>query len=235
MEQATGNNLPTTVEMGSSVQSTVAFLGFDLAAPPARLDDRQLAAVETLANAPLPALPSCGPDHFTKCMRALATLPRQHSDEIKGEMQFTLYRKMLGSFPEQALSFLCETALLECDWFPTIKQCRDIIGRWNRSDQPVLDQARAEYLARAERQTRFDEAMARLVGGDADQAEIDAMPDRWKQIAETRSLLWRHEDGSYSLRLAPQASLGTPPTSLDEITGAMAERFPSSQGRRDAA
>jgi hypothetical protein len=229
-----GSNLPATVAMASSRQQIVESLGIDLWSPPARIDDRQLAVLDAVAQAPLPALPRCDEDHFAKCMRTLATLPRQQSDEVKGELQFNLYRKMLGHHPAQALSFLCETALIECDWFPTIKQCLAILGRWQRCDDAVQAKRLAEGLARRERQTRLDEARRALRNGTMDQAAIDALPERWRQIFETEALLWRHADGAYTLRHSPELDHESQ-ANVTDITERLADRFPSHRGHGEAA
>jgi hypothetical protein len=168
-------------------------------------------------------------------MLLMSTLPRQAAGGIDGALKVEGYSIALRRFPLPQIEFMVRTAIETCRWLPSPAECIAIAEKWQRHDDAVEARHLASRICRREIEARFDEIMVRLAGGDADQAEIDAMPDRWKQIAETRSLLWRHEDGSYSLRLAPQGSLGTPATSLDEITGAMAERFPSSQGRRDAA
>ncbi|WP_374413246.1 hypothetical protein [Novosphingobium colocasiae] len=55
--------------------------------------------------------------------------------------------------------------------------------------------------------------MLRLAAGDMDQAEIDTLPASWLSVAETQGLLWRNEDGGFTLRTAGRAplALAAPP------------------------
>ncbi|MBO9724329.1 MAG: hypothetical protein J7530_08140 [Novosphingobium sp.] len=63
------------------------------------------------------------------------------------------------------------------------------------------EQRRAEAAAQRERQAKFEDAMAKLSRGESDQAEIDALPDYWKQVGETRGYLRRHANGTYGARV----------------------------------
>ncbi len=78
-------------------------------------------------------------------------------------------------------------------------------GRAAPSEIPTLtpaarEQRRADAAAQRERQAQFDDAMGKLARGESDQAEIDALPDYWKQVGETRGHLRRHPNGTYTLR-----------------------------------
>lgn len=185
---------------GSKGPLTAAFPDLDLMTLPARLDDTTLAQVEVIANSPLPALSRCDDGHFLKCMRSLAILPKRADSETSGELRTALYQRMLGHLSHDAISFLTENALATCQWFPTIAECNTIVARWQRNDAAVQRRARAEGRARAERQARFDEAMDALAGRTLDQLAIDALPERWKAIAAERCYLWRHPDGTYTVR-----------------------------------
>lgn len=161
-----------------------------------------LAMVQTVANSPLPVLPACDDDHFLKSMRALSMLPRKADDELKGELRVALYRRMIGHHPREAISFLVERALAECDWFPTPAQCVTILTRWQRADDPVRLRNIAQSRARAELQFRFDETMESLRLRELDQDAIDSLSDYWKRIAEERGYL-RIVDGQFVVRIEP--------------------------------
>lgn len=206
MDQAIGTALTgilanVTVETGSNAPSTE---GSKLV----RLNDQQLAAMEATANLPLAAPPRCDDDHFEKSMRALALLPRRADDDMKGELRIAIYRRMIGGYSKEAISFLAETALAELEWFPSPKQCLDILARWKRNDEAVHKQAMAGKLARAERQARFDDTMGALDRRELDQAQIDALPERMRDIAAERGFLRRHDDGVYRARPVPVPTNG---------------------------
>ncbi len=199
-DQAIGSKLPAimgTVTTGtdSSALSTDGF-----SAPRQRLDDATLAKAVALANSPLPTLPPCDDDHFAKLMRSLAILPRRADDGAKGELRAAVYQRMLGHYPRQALGFMVETALVELEWFPSVKQCLDILGRWERRDDAVRAQREAGNAARAEGRARFRDTMAALECRELDQAAIDAMPQRMREIGAERGFLRLHEDGVYRPR-----------------------------------
>jgi hypothetical protein len=173
-----------------------------------RLDDQALSTMTELANSPLPALPRCDDDHFDKSLRAMSILPRRADDEVKGELRAHLYRRMIGHFPREAISFLAEQSLATLDWFPSPKQCLEILARWARNDEPVQRQAAAIRLVRAERQARFDDIMLALELRQLDQAAIDALPVKIRSIAAERGFLRLHDDGVYRARPVPCGTKG---------------------------
>lgn len=154
-----------------------------------------------VAAAPLPALVQADGQFFAKCLRMLDALPRQKTDTLGGELRVRAYEIAIGQRPKEAIEFLVTEALRNCKFFPSTSECNEILSRWERNDDALRAKRQAEASVRWERQARLDEAMARLASGDCDQAEIDALPERWKEIAETRSYLWRHPDGSYTARV----------------------------------
>ncbi len=184
-----------------SAPSTVDWTRVDLtflADLPDRLDDRQLQAVDRIAQLPAPTLLPASEDHFLKCMRTLTLLPAKQEDDLSAELRIAVWRKHFGSYPAEALSFLTECATLECRFFPSPAECKAILDRWSRTDGPWRAHQLAQLRAIRERQARFDEVMARFRVGEISQAEVDQLPDRWKRIAATQGYL--REDGTYRLR-----------------------------------
>jgi len=181
--------------------SSVELSRLNLAALPKRLDDRMLARLEAMIASPLPRPAPCPEPEFMAIMAGIqACLPSQHRSDISLEAQANAYWRMLGEYPLVAMKHLETEVLKRCRWFPTIAECIDILREF-----PVrnpLAAKRDDILRRigAEHTTRFDEAMARLATGDVPQEWIDALPETWKGIAETRMLLWLHPDGSYTIR-----------------------------------
>lgn len=168
----------------------------ELSRLPERLDDAMLGQLDTIANCRLPVLQPSGDRHFIQCFRVMkAALPRRASDDLSGELLVAAYQRILGSYCDEAISFLSEHVLRECRWFPTIAECLSIIGRWERRDASY--QRAAAHRAQRERQARFDDIRARLRAGGVEQAEIDGWPERWLRILECECLLRRADDGTY--------------------------------------
>jgi hypothetical protein len=209
--------------MASTGQLTVDWGAVDLsllAALPARLDDAQLATVKHIASLPVPALPPAPEKHFLQCMRTLRLLPTRGDDDLSGELRLALYRKHFGQMPAAALSYLVEQATLTCRFFPTPMECKAILDRWSRTDGPHRAQQLAEVAAAREVQARFDDVMQRLRMGEVSQAEVDALPERWKRIAACQGHL---RDGTYQLRprvpvpaMGVEDEQGQRPAVLDE-------------------
>lgn len=168
--------------------------------PTERLDDTRLSKLEALAHSPLPDLPPCDAAHFAKSMRALAILPSRADDDVKGELRLAIYQRLFGQYPREAISFLVEQALVTLEWFPSPKQCRDILQGWTRRDAPVRDREVAAALVRRERQARFDDTMEALARRALDQAAIDALPSAIRKVAAERGYLRLHDDGVYRVR-----------------------------------
>src|SRR5690606_24745344 len=68
--------------------------------------------------------------HFLKCLRLWeAMMPKKAGDEISGELLARGYWRMLGEkLTEQEMSDLTEMVLERCKWFPTVAECREIMG-----------------------------------------------------------------------------------------------------------
>ena len=135
-------------------------------------------------------------------------LPRRGDDDTTGELRVEIYQRMLGHFPNAAIRFLSATALAELEWFPTPKQCLDILGRWKRNDEPVQSRARAAAMVRDEHRARFDEIMGALERREIDDNEIGALPPRIVKIAAERGYLRLNDDGFYCVRPVPVPTHG---------------------------
>lgn len=189
--------------MASPGQSIVDWNTIDLTVLtdlPARLDDAKLAAVEHIAQLPLPAPTPAPEQHFLQCMRTLTLLPSRQEDDLSAELRLALYRKHFGRYPAEAWAFLVEHATLECRFFPTPAECKAILDRWHRKDSPALARAYARDRARQEREARFEDVMRRFRCGEIAQDEVDQLPERWKRIAAAQGFV---RDGTYQLRDVP--------------------------------
>ncbi|TDW65366.1 hypothetical protein EDF57_103550 [Novosphingobium sp. PhB55] len=185
-------------ETGSLVPSTKPSPG---AVPAVRLSNDELAAAMVVAAAPLPVLEMADEVFLAQILRMMDMLPRRPDDSVGGKLRHRAYELVIGRYPRQALEFLATEALCSCKFYPSTTECVEILARWRRDDDASRAKLAASTAAHRERQARFDDAMARLDEGAATQAEIDAMPEQWKSVGETRSYLWRHSDGSYTARV----------------------------------
>lgn len=154
----------------------------------------------------MPVLAACSDNAFDEQFRVvLASLPKRNSDDVSGELMTRAYRGKLGAFSAAQIAFLWDAVLERCQWFPSIAECLTILAEWERDDAAVKLQERAKTMVFWERQSRFDATMAKLAAGECDQADIDALPESWRRVAETRGYLWLNKDGSYTLRRAGAA------------------------------
>ncbi len=202
-----GRLLPEMPEDLRMAQSPTSTASTALTADRPRLSDAMLAKAEAIANAPLPALAPCGEEHLAKVLRTLlAVLPKRGSDEVSGALLIEAYEAKLGGYSREQISFLGDQAMERCQWFPSIAECYKIIEGWERGDDHIRLQRRAAAAARHERQARFDDMMARLAAGNVVQAEIDALPDSWKAVGETRAYLRVDDDGCYVSRVGATAA-----------------------------
>lgn len=158
--------------------------------------------MDTLASSSPPIIPPCDADHFEKSMRALAILPRRNEDDVRGELMFAIYRRMLGHFSKAAISHLVETSLETLDWFPTPKQCLEILADWRCHETVVhkYQSTMAASAARNERQARLNDVMLALDRRELDQGQIDALPMQYRVVGAERGFLRLHDDGVYRAR-----------------------------------
>lgn len=196
-----GTTLPAimagvTIETGSNELATTS-------SP--RLNDRQLAEMEEIANLPLAAPVPCDATDFAKLMRSLSILPSRADDEVTGKLRLGIYHRMMGHYPRAAIAHMVEAAMAKYDWFPTPKQCLDILADWRDHDAIVHKHrsAMAASAVRQERQARLDEIMGALDRRALGQAAIDALPIQMRVIGAERGFLRLHDDGVYRARPVP--------------------------------
>lgn len=126
-----------------------------------------------------------------------ATLPSRNTDVETAKMRFAVYARMLAGHSNAALAFMAQEACKNFDWFPTPRQCLEILERYVR---PASNRDVALHLVHQYRAAKFDEWIDRIP--EMTDAEINAAPDRWKAIADCRMLIRRTDDGSYIKRRA---------------------------------
>lgn len=169
---------------------------------PVRLDETTRDSLMELLACPLPQVQPASDEHYERCMKAMdAMLPMRRVSEATGELMWRIYQRKLGMLSEAALTFLSSTAIDECEWFPTVAECKRILERFVEPQNPMVA-VRSLAAARLERdnQDRFTDAMADLERRALDQTAIDALPEKWKAIAAEKCFLWRWPDGRFTRR-----------------------------------
>lgn len=181
----------------------------DLSSLPANLDDTTLERVEALARSPLPHMIPADERHLVQCLRVmLAVLPRQSADELTGELFVAAYQRMLGKYPNDAISYLADHAMRNCRWFPTIAECLEILSSWIRVDEFTKRKAQAAQIANRERAARQAvrwDGEKRFRGRAVTQSEIDRMTPEMIELGISCGAIVRGEDGKpYPYLLDPE-------------------------------
>lgn len=126
------------------------------------------------------------------------TLPRQGADDETGEKRTAVYARLLGSYSNDALAFMSRRACETLNWFPTPKQCLDILATYRA---PASEKDQALTLCHRFWQGRFEDFIALLKRGEASQDNVDAVPRQWRAIAmEQGYLRWIGEEERYVIR-----------------------------------
>ncbi len=123
-----------------------------------------------------------------------ATLPSKNTDEQSGQMRTAVYARILGGYTKEALSYMTERVCKELDWFPTPRQCLEILERYT---PPSTKKEKALQICANHAQARFDEFIMSLRCNEP--VELKDKPERWLRIAETQGYL-RFADGEYTIR-----------------------------------
>lgn len=140
-----------------------------------------------------------------------AILPSRNTDEATGELRVRIYQRMLGGKSEQAISYLVERALTELEWFPTPKQCLEILDDWQDLRAEKQEREIAMSMLVNESRERHNDWMQIFRDRRATQADVDRVSDNWREIAEIQGYLRRNpETGDYTVREKYMADGGKP-------------------------
>lgn len=137
---------------------------------------------------PIPVFPVCSREHFDKSLRALTVLPRARDDELKGELRVHLYWRKLGHYSEHQWSYAANVALDRFDWFPTIKQLRQLL---EEVESPEARYHSARALANKalteDARSRYLDLCRRGRAGELKPADVLHLPVKTRQLlAEDR-------------------------------------------------
>lgn len=133
-------------------------------------------------------------DQLTKHLQFLAAaLPSKNVDDLNGKMKASVYASLLGGYSNDALAFMARTACATLDWFPTPRQCLDLISAYR---PPVSDQETALRLCQDYQTEQFDRWFANVSAGQP----IGDVPEQWQRIAIERGVLRRLPGGTIVIR-----------------------------------
>lgn len=72
-------------------------------------------------------------------------MPKKAGDEVSGELLAKGYWRVLGEkLSEHEMSTLTEMVLERCKWFPTVAECREIMGEQSYSNPFYVTRRNAE-------------------------------------------------------------------------------------------
>lgn len=144
-------------------------------------------------TAPSPPQPATA-DQLVDCLETMeANLPRQRMDDRSGQIKANTIASVLAEHSGEALAFLTYEAIRRLRWFPSVRDCLDILAEYRR---PEPDQQVALRLCQDYQTEKFDRWFASLRAG----REVGDVPDQWKRIAIERGALRRLADGSIVIR-----------------------------------
>jgi len=122
-----------------------------------------------------------------------SNLPMEKMSARAGAIKVRTLTDFLADYSGAALADLAVKAIKRLRWFPSVRDCLDIL---DEERPPVSDQQIALRLCQDYQTERFDEWFAGLRAG----REVGDVPDQWKRIAIERGALRRLADGSIVIR-----------------------------------
>ena len=140
-----------------------------------------------------------------------AALPSRGVDADTGRRRAAVYASVLAGWTNDAFAYMARTACQTLDWFPTPKQCLDILATY---PAPVDDRAVALRLCQDYQHDRFETWAANVRAG----SPIGDVPARWLRIAVEHGFVRRLEDGSHVSRAHYHGPLKPVPAADDRMS-----------------
>jgi len=145
-------------------------------------------------NTHTPPQPSASSEQLAKHLAFMsAALPSKGLDEMTGKMKVAVYASLLGGYSNEALAFMARAACQTLDWFPTPRQCLELIADYR---PPTSPQEIALRLCEHYTAEQFDRWMTNISDGQP----IGDVPEQWLRIAVEQGAMRRLSDGSYVSR-----------------------------------
>ncbi|MGK2908762.1 MAG: hypothetical protein ACSLE1_03035 [Sphingobium sp.] len=131
-----------------------------------------------------------------------ATLPSKAIDDETGKMRVAVYSRILGEFSNDALAYMARKACETLDWFPTPRQCLEILQGYRA---PVTERSEALSLCHRFWQGRFEEFIFDLKNRAISQEAVDTVPLQWRKIAMEQGYLRYRPDEDRYVIFVPKA------------------------------
>lgn len=167
----------------------------------ADLTDEQYQLVQQFALAPCPPADKPTNDEFDKIIVAMAVvLKKPNVSHDQGRLKIGVYRKVLGNLSLTALTSAANTALQTLEWMPTPAELLRL-SEGHRGEAQRLH-ARASVLRRNRGQRIHEETILALRVQRLSHDDLQNLPERTAQIAETQGLILTMSDGTRHYRTA---------------------------------
>lgn len=145
-------------------------------------------------SAPMTCQPAASTEQIEKHLEFLAaTLPSKNVDDESGRRRFAVYVSLLGQYSNEALQFMAREACRAYDWFPTPRQCLDLIANYR---PPASERETALRLCADFAENRFAHWLVNIRNGQP----VGDVPEKWLRIAVEQGAMRRLSDGSYVSR-----------------------------------
>lgn len=140
--------------------------------------------------------PAATTDQLAKHLAFMAAaLPSKGTDEHTGKMRVAVYSSILAGYSNPALAHMARRACETHDWFPTPRQCLELIADYR---EPVTEQETARRLCCNYTSDKFDRWLVNMREGQP----IGDVPERWLRIAVEQGVMRRLTNGAYVTRAA---------------------------------
>lgn len=163
---------------------------------PATIDEARALRAWAESQSPI-AEPATVPQISRHLSFIAATLPSKNVDEEGGKQRTAVYARLLDGFSNDALAFMSRRVCETLDWFPTPRQCLDILDRYRPAQS---ERERALSLCHAFDRGQFEDFLAAFERKEATRDSIMLVPEQWRRIAMERGYLRLMQDGAFVIR-----------------------------------
>lgn len=154
-------------------------------------NDEECRALREWAETPVATAPAATTEQLAKHLHFMAAaLPSKNVNDETGKMRTAVYTSLLGGYSNAALAHMARRACETLDWFPTARQCLDLIADYR---PPVSDQETALRLCDNYTTRKFNDWIEGIRAGE----QIGNAPDQWLRIAVEQGVVRRLDDGRY--------------------------------------
>ena len=163
------------------------------------LSDEQFAIVAAFASQPAPPALKPTDEEINKIITTLASVLKSPTTSINhGKLKLAVYRKALSRLSLTAIQAAANRAIETLEWFPTPSEMLRLANGHEGEAQRLW--GRAVAMKRNRLQRLMEEALAGLKAKSMSFDDMQALPQRTAEIAETQGLILIRMDGSRHYR-----------------------------------